>query len=329
MTKSIYVYHIGISTLLFIFVILSAIITAQSYGNQALYDALSVNGIDPYQSWESLTIDQQLAMISASSLQTIPPGSEVQTLIQAIIGIIIGIILVYGILHFLGPLITRLFFTLSIGMLLTMFFTSVGYVTFGANIFHINYIAIIFGASLIITLIWLVYPEWWIVTTMAVLIAAGGSAFFGSSFSPMSIIILLVILAIYDYVAVIKTKFMINFAKKVISVQLPAAISLPYSRNTSLITDGVNFENVKTKTDRGFMILGTGDLLFPTMLAVSATVFSSMMDGFIIGIFIIISYLIMMYVMYFSDYSSKFQALPGLPFLCSGAIIGYIVTLII
>jgi presenilin-like A22 family membrane protease len=329
MAKSIYLYHIAASTLLFIFVIVSAIITSQAYGDTALNDALRVNGINGNQSWDSLSNEQQLSMIAASSLHTIPPNSEMQTLQAIIFGIIFGIVILYVILHYLGAFITRLFFTLSIGMIISMFFTSIGYLTYGANIFNITYLSIIFGLSIILTLIWLVYPEWWIVTTMALLIAASGAAFLGSSFAPIPIICLLIILSIYDYIAVIRTKFMVNFAKKVMSVQLPAAISLPYNRNVSLITQGVNFEPVEERTDRGFMILGTGDLLFPTMLATSVSFYNSMVNGFIIGIFIIISYIIMMYVMYFSKHSQKIQALPGLPFLCTGAIIGYIITLAI
>jgi len=323
-----YMFHIAISTLIFIFVITMALFTSQAFGTTAMTDAISVNNIDTNQSTELLNNDQQVSLIAASTLQKVPPNSEKEMVAGIVLGLAFGCIALFIVAKYFNEIIVRALFMVSILSLISIFFFSLGYVLFSSAIFNITYIAIIFGISIIITLSWLIYPEWWVVTTVAIIIAIAGAAFFGSSFSPMSVIIVLVALSIYDYIAVIRTKFMLKFAKKVMSVQLPAAITLPYNKKSSLIKDGINFDVVEERSDRGFMILGTGDLIFPTVLAVSAATYSSMINGILVGACIIVSYIIMMYTMYYSKYSPKIQALPGLPFLCTGAIIGYIITLI-
>lgn len=324
-----YIFHITISTLIFIFVIAMALFTSQSFGNSATADAMQVNGISDNQTWDTFTNQQHVSMMAATSLQTIPPNSEREMIVGIIIGLIFAGIALFVIAKYFNKIIVRALFVISLWTLISMFFSSVGYTIFGSDIFNILYIAIIFGITSIIVAAWLIYPEWWIVTAIAILIATAGAAYFGSSFSPTSVIIVLIALSIYDYVAVIRTKFMMKFAKKVMSIQLPAAIILPYDKNTSLINDGINFDDVKERSERGFMVLGTGDLLFPTVLAVSVAVYTSMISGIVVGCFIIASYLIMLYIMQYSKYSSKIQALPGLPFLCTGAIIGYLITLMI
>jgi presenilin-like A22 family membrane protease len=323
-----YMFHIAISTLIFIFVIAMALFTSQAFGNSATVDAIAVSGISDNQSWSDYNNQQMMSTIAASSLQKIPPNSEREMVVGIILGLVFACVALFVVARYFNKIIVRALFVVSLWSLISIFFSALGYTIFGANVFNFGYLAIIFGISTTLVILWLVYPEWWVVTTIAILMACAGASFFGSSFSPTSVIFVLIALSIYDYVAVIRTKFMVKFAKKVMSIQLPAAITLPYSKDSSLITDGIEFGEVKERSERGFMILGTGDLLFPTVLAVSAAVYSSMTDGIIVGVFIIISYLIMMYTMYFSKYSTKIQALPGLPFLCTGAIIGYIITLL-
>lgn len=324
-----YMFHIAISTLIFIFVIAMALFTSQAFGTTAMLDAIKVNGIDNNQSWETLNNEQQMSVIAASSLMKVPPNSEREMVVGMILGLAFGCIALFIVAKYFNKIIVRALFVMSLWSLIAMFFSALGYVIIGSAMFNLLYIAIMFGIATILVLTWLVYPEWYIVTTIAIIIAIAGAAFFGSSFQPLSVIILLIALSIYDYVAVIRTKFMLKFAKKVMSVQLPAAITLPYDMKSSLINDGIDFGEVSERKERGFMILGTGDLIFPTVLAVSTAVYSSMTNGIIVGAFIIVSYIIMMYTMYYSKYAPKIQALPGLPFLCTGAIIGYIFAVIL
>jgi presenilin-like A22 family membrane protease len=306
-----------------------AIITSNAFGNMALSDSNSLNGISETQSWESMNTSQQASYFAASSLLKLPEGSELQLAISFIIAIIIGYILIKYAKKLFKGLLVRIIYCISIWTLVIMFFVSIGYVSIGPLIFGAWWLTIIFTLSSIIMIVWLIYPEWWIVNLLAIIIAITCAAFMGSSITPIIIVIGLIALSIYDYIAVMRSNFMINFAQGVMSAQLPAALLIPYNSKVSLIKDGIDFSPNKTRSERGFMVLGTGDLIFPTVLAVSVNTFISTIDACIVGIFIIISYLSMSWYMSYSPYSKNIHALPGLPFLCTGAIIGYIITLII
>jgi len=324
-----YIPYIMASTIVFCFVIIMAIITSNAFGNMALYESNSMYGITENQSFESMNTSQQVSFYAASSLSKLPPGSELQLLITFVIAIFLGFIIIkYGRKLFRG-LFIRVLYCLSIWTLVFMFFISLGYVLYGSTIFEYSWLSIIFILSSILMILWLLHPEWWIVDILAIIIAITSAAFLGSSIIPIFVVIGLIAFSIYDYIAVIKTNFMLKFAEGVMSVQLPAALIIPYNNKVSLIKDGINFNPVEEKFERGFMVLGTGDLLFPTILAVSINTFESSIDAYIIGIFIIISYLVMSWFMSYSKYAKNIHALPGLPFLCTGAIIGYIITLII
>lgn len=328
MSESKYTFNMVISSLIFIFVIGMALFTCQAYGDKALNDALQINGLTLNST--DVSSGQTASIIAAASLQTMPPGSEMQILTSAIIGLIIGVILVFVLVKFLGKFVVKCLFLLSLGTLLLMFFTSFGYTIFGSPIFTPSYILTLIGIDIIILLTWLSYPEWWVISGMSILLAIAGASFFGASLPPSTIIGMFIILSIYDYIAVLRSNVMMKFAKGVMDIHLPAAITLPYNKKSSMITGGINFsEEVKERSDKGFMVLGTGDLLFPTILAVSTSLYISTIGGIIVGICIMMSYIVLMYTLYYSEFGKKVQGLPGLPFLCSGAIIGYIITILI
>lgn len=88
---------------------------------------------------------------------------------------------------------------------------------------------------------------------VAVIAAAGAGAVFGFSLSFETGLVLLVLMAVYDYIAVFKTRHMVEFAQSISKREMPFAISSA------------------KKTERGViaMELGTGDIIIPVMLEVS------------------------------------------------------------
>jgi len=324
-----YLPFILITGVIFTFIIIMAIAVSQSFGDMAMNDAINSTGIQENQSFESLNATQQLSYYAGASLTKIPPGSEVSLAISFILAIIIGYVLIKFTARLFKGLFLRLFYFTSIWALIVIFQIAIGYLIFGQGIFVYYFLVATLCVASGLMLIWLFHPEWWIIDTIAIIIAITAAAFLGSSFGPLVIIIGLIALSIYDYVAVIKTDFMMKFAKGVMSAQLPAALLIPYDKKNSVLGDGLKLEPVKDRFERGFMVLGTGDLVFPTLLAVSCSLYMSMLAGYVVGFFIIVSYFVMTWVMTYSKYSEKITALPGLPFLCTGAIIGYIVMLIV
>ncbi len=82
-----------------------------------------------------------------------------------------------------------------------------------------------------------------------VLAVSGVGALIGVSLGPLPIVVFMVLLAVYDYIAVFKTKHMIKLAKAVSSKNLAFSYAMPTKEHT--------FE------------LGTGDLVIPLAFAAS------------------------------------------------------------
>jgi presenilin-like A22 family membrane protease len=179
--------------------------------------------------------------------------------------------------------------------------------------------------AVVLTALMLVYPEWYVVDVIGVLTAAGAAALFGVSLAVLPTLLLLVALIVYDYIAVYKTKHMLTLAEGVTSLNLPILFVLPTKLHYSYIRSKAKIKELKPG-ERETFIMGLGDAVMPTILAVSANVFiSAPTIGFVnipaictvIGT--LVSHGVLMY------YVLKGKPMAGLPFLCTGAIIGFAV----
>lgn len=160
------------------------------------------------------------------------------------------------------------------------------------------------------------YPEWYVIDILGVCIAGGVSALIGISLSVIPIVVLLILLAVYDAISVYKTKHMITMAEGVMDLKLPILFIIPKHSNYSFIK-----ENFKEGEKREAFFMGLGDAVMPTLLVVSANVFiengglSYPVLGAVLGTLVGHIFLSIMVM------KGKPQA--GLPFLNSGAIIGF------
>jgi presenilin-like A22 family membrane protease len=172
--------------------------------------------------------------------------------------------------------------------------------------------------SLIIVILLLKRSNWLVINIAALLLAAGITSIFGISLEPLPVIVLMVILAIYDAISVYKTKHMISLAESVTKLKLPMLFIIPYSRKFKL-------EDLKDARGKA-SFMGVGDAVIPNILVVSAQMFSaSGYIGFIkiSALFTLIGGIIGLFVL-LSLMDRKAGAHPGLPFLNSGAIGGYV-----
>jgi presenilin-like A22 family membrane protease len=113
------------------------------------------------------------------------------------------------------------------------------------------------------------YPEWYVIDSLGILLAAGVASIFGISLAILPVLILLLLLAAYDAIAVYRTKHMITLAEGVLSQRAPILFVVPRRRGYSFIKEGVAIE----EEERGAFIIGMGDLIMPSILVVSAQVF--------------------------------------------------------
>lgn len=168
------------------------------------------------------------------------------------------------------------------------------------------------------------YPEWYVIDFVGIVIGAGASSTFGISLAIRPALVLLILLAVYDYIAVYRTKHMVALAEGVMDLKLPILLVFPKHLKYSFLTEKFD----KEKREAFFM--GLGDAVIPTVLAVSARTFMKTdytlpligainlpaigtMLGIFLGFAVLMGFVI----------KGKPQA--GLPFLNGGAVLGFVI----
>jgi len=175
-----------------------------------------------------------------------------------------------------------------------------------------------------LTIILYKFPEWYVIDIIGIIIGAGSASIFGISLAIIPTLLLLVVLAVYDYIAVYRTKHMVALAEGVMDLRLPILLIIPKHWNYSFLVEKFD------KEEREAFFMGLGDAVMPTLLVVSTNFFIKAPSyafpligeinipaiGSMIGTFIGFSVL-MVFVM-----KGKPQA--GLPFLNGGVILGFV-----
>jgi len=166
------------------------------------------------------------------------------------------------------------------------------------SVFFNQLIALI--TALIIT-IFKVFKHNIIIHNLSELFIYGGlAAIFAQSLSIFSVSILLILISVYDMIAVWQTKHMIKLAKFQTKLNLFAGFLLPYKEK----------KQVKTA------ILGGGDIGFPLLFA--SVIFKSI--GFKALIIPLTTSLLLFGLFWYGD-KNKFY--PAMPFLSVGCFLGY------
>lgn len=213
---------------------------------------------------------------------------------------------------------------------ISLAFTSINTLSMGGllpdTVGSVGLPAIAIGIGL--TILVFIHPEWWVIDLAGLTSCAGMAAMLGYIIGVWPCVALLIGLMIYDYIAVYKTKHMITMANQAIKAKLPMLFVVPARAGYSFIRDRTGIEDSKSdkakERPRNAFMLGFGDAVFPAVLAVAAKVgLSSPAIGFIpmSSAGVIVGAAIAMVVLEW--YITKRPGgAPGLPFLCTGAIIG-------
>jgi presenilin-like A22 family membrane protease len=136
------------------------------------------------------------------------------------------------------------------------------------------------------------YPEWYVNDVAAVAFGAAAIPMLGLGFGPLPIVVLLVVWAGYDAIAVYGSGHMEDIAAGAMDLNLPIIFVVPTERGFSLRSsgspvpddapdedpdaesddaEGADGESDEADGEFGAMVLGVGDALIPGMLAVSAS----------------------------------------------------------
>lgn len=213
----------------------------------------------------------------------------------------------------------RVIVSICIFLILSVTFVALATTLYGPDILRTPSSWLLLLPPLVLAGAQYIYPEYWVIDVVSILAAVGISALLGSSLGLVPTIILLTLFSIYDLIAVTATSWMKKMAQGSADLKLPSMFVLPYDLTTSYRHTDIGLDAGK----KNFMILGTGDLVFPTVLAVSANIVlqNNIITGSII-FGISVAYTVMFLML--KHYPERFKLLPGLPFLCGGAVLSLI-----
>jgi len=152
-----------------------------------------------------------------------------------------------------------------------------------------------------------------------ILAIIGISSYLGLGLSVTQILVILLILTVYDFIAVHKTGHMVEMFTKMAERGAMFSIIIP-NKIKHLFAD-----LEKTKPGDQFLFLGTGDLAFPIVFSVSALKF-----GLLHSILIIVgAFAGLIVINLYQKYTKNAQAMAALPPIAGGAAIGFVLAMLI
>ena len=240
--------------------------------------------------------------------------------IYIVIAILIGTFLVLLLIKFNKPFIWKLWFFATVWLTLA--------IAFAAFINNIT-AAII---ALAISILKLYKPNVLIQNFSEIFIYGGLAAIFVPIINLFAAFMLLIVISVYDFVAVYKTKHMIKMAKFQSSSNVFAGLLIPYESGR-ILTNGITSQKSETKKQSGkgykrsVAVLGGGDIGFTLIFAgvvmkdlmLRETVLIGFLKTLIIPFFVSLALSILL----LKGQHNKFY--PAMPFLSLGCAIGYLI----
>jgi presenilin-like A22 family membrane protease len=234
-----------------------------------------------------------------------------------IVGYFFGVVVVMAVILFFIPLnMLRLVFRVLFALLFAWGILIVTGFSFPMAL-SIT-LAAIFGLA------WLLWARVWLHDLLLLVALSGAGAVFGYLFSPLTFIIFMLIIAVYDIVAV-RFGFMVWMADRLSDTDsLPAFIFPRQWPGWTLKLRSVRVSDLTTKKseEREHSILGGGDIGFPLMLAVSVFYQKGLAGGIIIGAFALAGLMSAFLVQLFWLKGKPTPALPPIAFM---SLIGFLV----
>lgn len=173
-------------------------------------------------------------------------------------------------------------------------------------------------------LAWLFFARIWLHDLLLLVALAAAASIFGFLFSPLTFMIFMLVLSVYDVLAV-KYGFMVWMADKLSeSASLPAFIFPRKMRDTGLSLKEVQFSELKKEeaSKREHTILGGGDIGFPLMLAVSVYFEYDLKGALVVGAGALLG---LMGAFIIQTWWLKGKPMPALPPITLLSLIGYLI----
>ncbi len=164
-----------------------------------------------------------------------------------------------------------------------------------------------------------VFPKVWLHNLVIGLATAGIGASFGLSLPLAAVLIIIFILSLYDYVAVYKTKHMVEMFRELLARKVIFALILSEKFKDWF----VDFRKIQPRSK--FLFLGTGDIVLPLILAVSALSYGLESAIFVVGGSLV--GVVVLHAIFTSQ--PKRTPMPALPPLAFFSVLGFLISLLI
>lgn len=311
-------YNFKITLLLITF-----FLCAQIFGIYTFYNNISVN-ID-----QDNTNKMKIESINTTFGQTTQLEEEEKGIYQPI-AIIFGVLIATGFIFILIKL------KLGIVFRYWFFFVIVWALIVALGFYLPSIIAIVLG---IILALWRVFkPNIIVHNVTEVFIYTSVAIMFVGLLNIYSTIFLLILISIYDMVAVWKSKHMIKLAKFQTESKLFAGFSIPYKKGKTIIDYSKELKNnksknLKSRTFCGTAIMGGGDIAFPLLFSI--VTMQHLIENFAVPKLIsmyyslIITFFVTIFLSILLFKAKKGKFYPAMPFISLGCFLGYLLIILI
>ncbi|MFH1381987.1 MAG: presenilin family intramembrane aspartyl protease [Chloroflexota bacterium] len=178
-------------------------------------------------------------------------------------------------------------------------------------------------AAVIAGSVWFFQPRIWLHNLLLVLTLASGVSLFGFLLSPWTAIALMLVLAIYDFLAV-RFGYMVWMARKLSESETLPAFFIPFSLsdwNLDLRKIGAGLFD-EAPAEREFSVLGGGDIGFPLLLVASVFFASGFTQSLAVAVFALLG---LIGAFLIQRLFLKGKPMPALPPIAFASLIGFVI----
>jgi len=244
-----------------------------------------------------------------------PPIEEKTSFIFILSAILIGTLIVLLLVRFRKKNLWKLWFLFAVIVCLAIAFSA----------FVAQQIALLL--AIVLALYKVFKPNIWIHNLTEVFIYGGLAAIFVPIMNLFAVFALLILISIYDMIAVWKSKHMIKLAKFQTASKVFAGLFIPYGGKMNAPAPSKHTTKVKVKN----AILGGGDIGFPLLFAgvvmKDLMLVNSVAAGFLKTLIIPLVVSVALLILFIKGEKNKFY--PAMPFLTIGCFVGYLVVLLL
>lgn len=234
-----------------------------------------------------------------------PEVEEKNSWIFIMTAVIIGTVLLLFLIKIGSKYITKIWFLAAIFISLM--------IAFAAYLSQLN------AAALALTLaLWRIfYPNVYVHNFTEIFMYGGITALFHQMLSVKFTIILLILISIYDMIAVWKIKHMVTLANYQAKEKMFAGAFIEYSAKPSLTSSKTVRKHKPSAEPSKVAILGGGDMAFPLFFASAVLKEYS----FLYAMIPVITSTIALAILFFKTEKGKFY--PAMPFITIGCLVGW------